>query len=125
MSDQQISFSYDATTVTFPVGRKYPEQPQEDLRQNRSRAMGGRLVTITHDATPLSDPVVHLRITDAKFTELRNFIYVTVLGSTYAYTFTDYDASTKTVKYIGGIREARRVSHGRWAVEVRMAEVPV
>jgi len=119
-----ISFTKGGTTVTFTTGRKYPEAPNEDLRQTRMFAMGGSPVVVTHDSTTLQRPLIVLVITDSKFTELRNFIYTTCSGSEESFTFTDHDSSTLTVRYIGGIKPARRLKHDRWRVELQLAEVP-
>jgi parallel beta-helix repeat protein len=118
-----VTFTYNATTITLPAP-DYPGEPGIDLDQQRFRAMGGRVVSVTLSGSLKATPTLHWSLLgDTDFEALKAFIYTTVSGATNAFFYTDWTGETITAKYLGGIEAARMVNYDAWEVHLRLAEV--
>ena len=126
MSDT-IQFQYSPTTLII-TAPDHPETGREDLQQTRSRAMGGRLVSVTRSALTLKQPVLTwTNMSDSNHSALTSFIFTTVLGSTRQFTFAEsYSTGTEVVynvKYTGGLENARSTAYDSWNVRLNLAVV--
>ena len=126
MSDT-IQFQYSPTTLII-TAPDHPETWREDLQQTRSRAMGGRLVSVPRSALTLKQPVLTwTNMSDSNHSALTSFIFTTVLGSTRQFTFAEsYSTGTEVVynvKYTGGLENARSTAYDSWNVRLNLAVV--
>lgn len=123
MSTQTFTFTYGSTVLTVPTPQ-YPEEWGHDLNQWRSRAMGGRVVAVTRSTTQVRNPTLHWTgLSDADYAALRDFWYTTVGGSDNDVTWYDWNGSTWTVRYLGGLEEAKATEYDSWTVDLQLAVV--
>ena len=116
-----ISMAYSSTTINIATP-DHPEQWKEDLQQVRSRAMGGRVVSVTRTASALKNPVLHWSsMTEANYNTLKTFINTTISGTTNSFTFTDWDSTGHTAYYMGGLEKARSTTFNTWVVDIQLA----
>jgi len=112
-----------APAVNFPAP-DHPEEWREDLQQVRARAMGGRVVSVTRSASTLKNPILHWTSMDeTDYNAMVTFIFTTVEGSTTQFTFTDWESTAHTVKYMGGLEKARSVGFDQWTVDLQLAVI--
>ena len=126
MSDT-IALAYSSTTATI-TAPDHPETWREDLQQTRSRAMGGRVVSVTRSASTLKQPVLTwTNMSDSDHSSLTSFIFTTVSGSANQFTFTESYSTgsnvTYNVKYLGGLENTRSTAYDSWNVTLNLAVV--
>jgi hypothetical protein len=118
-----VTLTYLSTVLSLPTP-DFPEDPGSALRQARMRAMGGSVKSVTFSSGTVDDPIYHFTdMTEAEYNSLVSFINTTVIGATYAFTFTDWEAVTTTVKYMGGL-PGRQIEFDRWVVDLALSVVP-
>lgn len=117
-----VSFAYSSTTVTVPAP-DHPEEMRENLIQKRSRAMGGRVVSITRSTSTIKNPILHWSyLGETDYNNLRNFIYTTVKGTQLAFTYTDHDGNAQAnTYYMGGLESAISSDFDSWSVDIQLA----
>ena len=117
-----------APTTLIIAAPDHPETWREDLQQTRSRAMGGRLVSVTRSALTLKQPVLTwTNMSDSDHSGLTSFIFTTALGSNRQFTYAEsYSTGTEVVynvKYTGGLEDARSTAYDSWNVKLNLAVV--
>lgn len=110
------------TSVEFTPD--YPSQPGQDKRQTLAFGMGGHPWSVTHDSSTLRRPVVRGKVPAAVFAEIESFLVSTVNLRAQDFTYTDDDGNSYSVRYVRGLKSARRVGHNYWYIEIYLAEVP-
>ena len=118
-----INFTYGSTSLDLPTP-DYPEEPGDALAQHRSRTMGGHVTSVTRSAGTVETPILHFTdLSEADYNALASFINTTVVGATYAFTYTDWESVAFNVKYMGGL-PGRQVQFGQWVVDLILAVIP-
>ena len=122
-----------ATQITFDDGVNpainvpvpdYPGQTQENLDQSIQQAMGGRITSITRGSGVLKRwTLVWQYLSASDYTTLKTFFYTTVVGASASVTYTDENAATHTVKYLGGLENTQLIDYDSNRVEIILAEV--
>jgi len=119
-----VTLTSGSTVVTLPTP-DYPEDPGDALRQTVMRAMGGRIVSVTQSNGVIRDPVLHFTdLSETDYNNLASFINNTVVGATTSFTYTDWDSTSYTVRYVSGI-PGQQVDLDQWVVDLALAVVPV
>lgn len=119
-----VTFTYLSTVLDLPTP-DYPEEPNNGLVQVRSRTHGGHVTSVTMSTATISTPVLHFTdLTEAEYNALVAFINTTVIGATYAFTYTDWESASFTVKYMGGL-PGKQVAYDQWVVDLVLAVIPV
>lgn len=122
-----ITLAYSATSITIP-SPNYPANLRPKRTQIVNAAIGGRI-----DVTDLGDgagselifPAFRwTKLPQADYDSLYSFINTTVNRSEIAFTLTDWDAITYTVKYWRGIDEFELAFHDHWTGTLELREVP-
>jgi hypothetical protein len=123
MATDTIQFVYSVTTINPPT----PEHPKREgvvLDQSIQRCMGGRVTSVDWGAGQLETHVLLWKsLSAADFATLRTFWYTTVGGAANTVTYTDEDATVFSVKYLGGIENARMLDGNLYTVEITLAVV--
>ncbi len=123
MADPTIDWTYGSTSLTLPAP-DYPEEPGDALAQHRSRTFGGHVTSVTRSAGTLTTPVLHFTdLSEVEYNALASFITTTVVGATYAFTYTDWEAVAWTVKYMGGL-PGKQIAFGQWVCNIILAVIP-
>lgn len=118
-----INFTYGSTSLDLPTP-DFPEEPNDALVQHRARTFGGHVTSVTISAGTLRTPVLHFTdLTETEYNSLVSFINTTVVGATYAFTFTDWESVAWTVKYMGGL-PGNQPEYDRWTVDLVLAVIP-
>ncbi|OHE69809.1 MAG: hypothetical protein A2Z99_08195 [Treponema sp. GWB1_62_6] len=118
-----VYLTYGSTTLELP-SPDYPEEPGDVLVQRRARTFGGHVTSVTLSAGMVSTPTLHFTdLTEAQYNALASFVNTTVVGATYAFTYTDWEAGAFTVKYMGGL-PGKQVGYEQWVVDLVLAVIP-
>ena len=117
-----VIFTYSSTTATLPAP-DHPEEVNENIIQKRSRAMGGRVVSITRSTTTISNPILHWSyLSEAKYNALKTFINTTVKGTQLPFTYTDHEGTAQAnTYYMGGLEKAKSTDSDSWQVDIQLA----
>jgi hypothetical protein len=113
-----VNFTYSATSVTVDAPT-YPEEPGDALQQAVAQSMSGRVMSVTRKAGTITSTVLHFRLTEAQYNNLRGFFYTTVSGATLDFTYTDHESTAWTATYLGGLPGAQ-LDYDDWAVDLRL-----
>lgn len=117
---ETISCTYGATSITIATP-DYPEHWGAELDQYRSQALGGRIWTVARSTTVRLTPVLSWsRMTEAQYDALYSFIMTTVNGSKNEWTLVDWDSTSWTATYLGGIEAAEMADYDQYAVTMRL-----
>lgn len=120
MAAATMTLTYGATSVTVPTP-EYPERPGVDIDQYRAAAMGGAVWTVTRSAGTLYYPVFRWEtLNDADFNTLSGFILTTCAGSEHDFTLVDWDSTTWTATYLGGLPEAEQDDYNCWRLSLAL-----
>ncbi len=118
-----INFTYGSTSLDLTVP-DYPEEPGDALAQHRSRTMGAHVTSVTRSAGTVATPVLHFTdMSETDYNALVSFINTTVVGATYAFTYTDWDVVAHAVKYMGGL-PGKQLQLDQWVVDLVLAVIP-
>ncbi len=115
-----VTLTYSAVSITIETP-DYPERPGRSLDQFRSQALGGRVWTITRRIGQINRPTLSWgTLPEADYILLRDFILDTVRGSSNEFTFVDWNSTSWTATYLGGIETAQKVDYDCWRVAIEL-----
>lgn len=120
MASTTITLTFGSTTITIDTP-DYPEDLRRHLDQWRSQAIGGRIWSVTRSTDVRREPIFHWnRLPELQFDNLFSFITSTVEGSTNDFDLTDWDGTTWTATYLGGLENAKMVEYDGYAVDLTL-----